>query len=448
MVGGDTVIMKRNKKTHDDEETKKISREDRIYLLRELTKALSEVFTKEKSLLDKTLEKHLGDKSEDLYDSCFSVPLYQKWQAAYAIQEFTNRKCQNVKLVSYSSSAEKLKAPSYQEVEVKRDIMKPIVTFGWRFFKWKGVSFAACSDFGGRNSSTTFWSHKKDKKKVSQLIAEINEYMKSHNYLKGEKLKVIDGCIFEFLEYSKHSFEEIILDPSFKQELILNLLFPLKNEALCKEFSIPWRRGVLIGGEPGTGKTKLAKVLCNVLDCTVLWVSTESIKEPWEMKQVFEGARMLSPTLIIFEDVDFLGTDREIDRNPILGELLNQLDGNSPNHGIFVLASTNRPNLLDKALANRPGRFDLKLELTKPNRVAREQLINLFMKGKPSTPNIRFDKLAEETNGLTGSHIQEVITYGILDALYSGSRVLTEENLRKGLYSVKGRDNRNNVMSR
>jgi len=421
--------------------------QDRIGLLRDLSKALMEVFTRKKTLFDEMMEKYLRDQVENLYKTTFSVPTFQKWQACYAVQEYLKENAKTLRTVSFNCEAEKLSPPSYQEVEVKRNVHQPLLVFGWKFYKWKGIPVVSVSDYKGRTSETTFYVNKKNKHAVSDLISAIRFYMKDHNYFRGEKLKVVDGCLFEFLEYPKLSFDEIVLDPVFKEELTLNLLFPIKNEALCKEFSIPWRRGVLIGGEPGTGKTKLSKVLCNVLDCTVLWVSTESIGQAWEMKQVFEGARLLSPTLIIFEDVDFLGTDREIDRNPILGELLNQLDGNSPNYGIFVLASTNRPNLLDRALANRPGRFDLKLELTKPDLEARKKLIKLFIIGKTLDPSLNLERLAEDTQGLTGSHIQEVITYGMLDALHLNSRVLRNENLSKGLSSVKGRGKKNELSS-
>lgn len=418
---------------------------DRLDILRDLTKALNEVFTKKLSLLDETLENLLGDKVENLSTTTFSVPLYQKWQACFAVQEYLAANSKDLKVTRYVSSGEKLVPPSYMEIEIKRNTFKSLLLMGWRFFEWRGIKISAMSDFLGKSAETTFWSNKKDYPKVLELIQEIRAFMKEHNYFKGEKLKVVEGCFFEFLEYPTHSFDEIILDPKFKEELVLNLLFPMENEDLCKEYSIPWRRGILIGGEPGTGKTKLAKVLCNLLKCTVLWVSTESITQAWEMKQLFEGARLLSPTLIIFEDVDFLGTDREIDRNPILGEMLNQLDGNSPNYGIFVLASTNRPNLLDRALANRPGRFDLKLELTKPDLEARKQLITLFMKGKKFDVSIDLNRFAADTEGLTGSHIQEVITYGMLDALKSNFRILRTENIMKGLRSVKGKDQKNDM---
>jgi len=137
------------------------------------------------------------------------------------------------------------------------------------------------------------------------------------------------------------------------------------------------------------------------------------------------------------EDIDFFGQDRAIERSPVIGELLNQLDGNAPNDGIFIMASSNRPGLLDKALANRPGRFDLKLEVKLPDLESRKQMVKLFSKGKILSRNINLDTLATQTGGFTGAHIQEVFVYAALDSLQKGYSSIKQKSLNKAVTRLK-----------
>jgi AAA+ superfamily predicted ATPase len=426
--------------TQKKEVLKPVSKRD-VELVKELSTALSSIFKNKVDLLEDHLVEYTKSKGLSRNSMVFAVPLYQKWQACNAVFSFLRDKTTYQKICSFNYDCDKLAAPTYTQIEIKREVRKPVLVRGWFFFKHQGVGYGSYLDYEGKTAELVLYYNKKHEAPAIELINELRTYMQEHNIFKNERLKVTDGVVLEFLEYPKLSFDDIILEKKLKEEIFLNLIFPLNNEELCKEHKIPWRRGIILGGSPGTGKTKLAKVLCNVLKCTVIWVTTESITGPYDVKMVFEAARYLNPTLMVFEDIDFLGKDRELEHSPVLGELLNQLDGNAPNHGIFVLASSNRPGLLDKALANRPGRFDVQLELNPPEINERRQLIQLFSKDKKLCPDWNPEDLALKSNGLTGAHIQELFTYATLYSLQQGAKTITSESLNKALIHFKEKPN-------
>lgn len=231
---------------------------------------------------------------------------------------------------------------------------------------------------------------------------------------------------FDFLECAELDWDDVILTKEMKEDIILNTVFALDNGVECVVSGIPWRRGLLFGGIAGTGKTQVCRVLCNKVPegVTVIWATPKALYETTCVSLLFEAVRYLRPTLLIIEDIDFIGTDRSMDSSDILGELLTQLDGNDPNHGVFVVATTNRPNLLDVALANRPSRFDVKMEFEAPNANERVKLIKLFTKDMKFEKVVDYSGLSAMMDGLTGAHIKEAFVYAQLKALREGRKAL------------------------
>jgi len=269
----------------------------------------------------------------------------------------------------------------------------------------------------------------------SDIEIKRGKSMYKNNFFKGEKLEYLPYSRLGFLKYPKMDWSSLILKRELKEEIDLNILFPLKNRKLCEKHKLPWRRGVLIAGVPGTGKTQLGRILCNVLDgITIIWVTCKAVHDSSRIRTLFEMARKFAPTLIVMEDLDFFGHDREFITNPIVGELLNQLDGSTPNRGVFVLATTNRPHLLDQALADRPSRFDVKIIFEVPELKERRAMVELFSQGKP----IEFQEhIAKSTEKLTGSHIKEVINYATLLALKERSIKVEKSHIIKALKKIR-----------
>lgn len=406
-------------------------------LLQKLAKEINNLGHKD--LLEEWSFKYLKVEDSETESISINEPCFKKWQLSYACFHYLEKTASDFIIKAYDSDYRNFQAPSYAEIEIKRGKYEPLPSDAYLYFRKNDIGFILHLYLEGRANNFKLFFNKAHRDQALTLIKEIRKFMSEHNYYKGEKLQITDGYDISFLEYPKLLFEDLVIENKILEEIKLNLIALIENPGICKKYKIPWRRGILLSGEPGTGKTKLGKILCNTLKCTVLWITPVSVDGAWEMKQIFEAARYLSPTLIIFEDVDFLGADREISRNPILGELLNQLDGNAPNNGVFVLASSNRPGLLDKALAFRPGRFDLKLELELPNENLRKKLIDLFSQGKEfEVPLETWGKeIVAVTTGMTGAQIQEMFTYAAIRSCFNGDSKIKKESLLSAVEKIR-----------
>jgi len=385
---------------------------------------------------DKDCEEFFGVPQIKIISIETEFPLYQQTQACYAINKFLEE-AKIFKIVGYEG--EEHSAPKYQEMEIKRGVTMPLLVSAWIFAEWRKTKIVVHPFFEGNYSEFCVFALKDNGKIVHDFSAEVKKWMKKNNFLRGERLEYLPRSTFGFLDYNKKfEWESVILPKKLKEKVMLNIVFPLDNEKLCIKHNIPWRRGVLLAGIAGTGKTQLARVLCNVLDnkTTVIWATPKALYDAEKVKDLFEAARYFSPSLLIIEDIDFIGKSRDYVTDPIVGELLTQLDGNSPNHGVFVLATSNRPELLDKALLERPSRFDVKLMFNVPDSVHRLIMVKHFSVGK-RFKGVTYEDIAGMTSGFTGAYIKEVITYGTLLSLKEGKKVIEKSHLTQAIFEVR-----------
>lgn len=169
------------------------------------------------------------------------------------------------------------------------------------------------------------------------------------------------------------------------------------------------KRGVLLHGPPGTGKTLSAMYLASQMPGrTVLLMTGRSISA---LESACRLARMLTPATIILEDVDLIATEREhqmVTANALLFELLNQMDGLADDADLLFVLTTNRPDILEPALAARPGRIDQAIEVPPPDPACRRRLLELYGKGLQSR-DVDWDRLVERTAGASGAFIRELL---------------------------------------
>lgn len=407
-------------------------------VIREFAKILTEFVGEYSSFFKKEFEKFFGAKIDKICGIEHIYKEYERSQAIYALNKFVNEKCNLIKIINIDED-EGLITPSYEEVRIGRNEYKKLLTTGEMFLKWKGIKMVLSIDFKGDwQRKSTLYFKVEHSEKAEKFTEEFRNFMQNYNLLKGEKLVFLKDYKFDFLKYPDLDWDDVILKEEIKEEILLNAIFPLDNEVDCLNCGIPWRRGLLFGGVAGTGKTQVCRVLCNKIPegVTVIWATPKALYETTCISLLFEAARYLRPTLLIIEDVDFIGTDRSVDNDDILGELLTQLDGNDPNHGVFVVATTNRPQLLDVALANRPSRFDVKIEFGVPDSNERVKLIKLFTKNmnfenEGDESSIDYEKLSAIMEGLTGAHIKEVFVYAQLKALREGRKELRLDDISK-----------------
>jgi len=173
-----------------------------------------------------------------------------------------------------------------------------------------------------------------------------------------------------------------------------------------------------------TGKTLIAKALANQVNSTFVWVTADDVKYPEHISHIYNMARELAPTIVLFEDIDYIGKQRDKwdsgSFDKITGELLNQMDGLQSNEGIITIATSNYPKALDKALRNRPGRFDIRVKFELPDDELRGLMFKLFF-DKIEVLDVTIDDMVEKTYGYTGAYIKELVVASIMLAVSSDS---------------------------
>lgn len=407
---------------------------------------LLEMMGKYRSLREQRFAEFFVTDEKDMSRIHINYPPYQRSEAIYAHNRFLDEQIKfgNIKnpirIETYEGCKEV--SPSYETIQIAREKYENFLVEGYQYFVWNDIRLIQEVYFSGSSRYVHLYFRKADTKIVTEFLAQLRLFMKGNALFKGEKLLFTHRGWVELLEYPKLDWSDVILSPQIKREFELNLLTPLNEGVDCIVKGIPWRRGLLLGGLAGTGKTQVCRILCNQLkDVTVLWATPKAVRDEDDIAMLFDAARHYYPTLIIIEDIDFIGTSRDFSQDPSLGELLNQLDGNDPNFGIFVIATTNRPEMLDNALANRPSRFDVLIEFKLPDKESCKNLIKLFSKNMVFDKELNLENLALSMKDLTGAQIKESIIYAKLVAIHNSKEIVTIEDVLKRAASYKPKNN-------
>jgi hypothetical protein len=230
------------------------------------------------------------------------------------------------------------------------------------------------------------------------------QFTQEHNYLRGRSF-FADG---EIIEQGKcWTWDDILLSQAVKRSIQTHVQDFLANRQRLRNLGVKCRRGLILSGAPGTGKTLLGKVLSSILDVSFMWVLPRHIVNQKSFQEILSVARYVAPTVVFLEDLDLFAEEREGNKWLGLGELMNQLDGVQDNDDIVTIATTNRLEVVEKALRNRPGRFDRIVEIGPMDEPCRRQMFARLL----SRSTIREDEMArliDATAGYTGAQIQEL----------------------------------------
>jgi transitional endoplasmic reticulum ATPase len=205
-----------------------------------------------------------------------------------------------------------------------------------------------------------------------------------------------------------------------KRELNMSIEWPLKYSELFQQLGIKQPKGILLVGPPGTGKTLLAKALATESEANFISIKGPELLSKWVgesekgIREIFRKARQAAPCIIFFDEIDAIAPVRGSgfgDSNVterMISQLLTEMDGLEELKGVVVVAATNRPDMVDPALL-RPGRFDKIIRLGWPNYETRVAIFEVHLRGKPIASDVNVHKLAELTEGFTGSDIAYVV---------------------------------------
>ncbi|KKQ33380.1 MAG: ATP-dependent zinc metalloprotease FtsH [candidate division TM6 bacterium GW2011_GWF2_37_49] len=207
----------------------------------------------------------------------------------------------------------------------------------------------------------------------------------------------------------------------------------LKNPQKFERLGAKIPRGILLSGAPGNGKTLLAKAVAGESSRPFFSISGSDFVEVFvgvgasRVRDLFAQAKKHSPCIIFIDEIDAVGRQRGIglgggndEREQTLNQLLSEMDGFSTEAGaIIVLAATNRPDVLDKALL-RPGRFDRIIEVPYPDLVSREEILNVHSKNVKLDPEVNLSKIARGTPGFSGADLENLINEAALLASKTG----------------------------
>lgn len=212
-----------------------------------------------------------------------------------------------------------------------------------------------------------------------------------------------------FENIQKSSLDTLVLAPGLKEELRRDATTFFSSEERYASHDIPWKRGLLLTGPPGNGKTHAIKGLVNALGKSCLYVRSfacEGTSDQRNIRAVFRRAREVSPCLLILEDLDSLVTDEN------RAFFLNELDGFAENHGLMVLATTNHPERLDPAIVDRPSRFDRKYLFDLPALAERRAYLHRWNDGLRPALRVAaatIEQAAEHTGGFSFAYLKELV---------------------------------------
>jgi hypothetical protein len=219
--------------------------------------------------------------------------------------------------------------------------------------------------------------------------------------------------------------DHIVLPQEVMAVVERNVLGLLAHADILRRAGRTTRHGVLLYGPPGTGKTLVTRYLaCACPRYTVILLTGREMKL---LRPSCQLARLLAPSLVVLEDVDLVATDRRQDRhNTLLHELMDEMDGLGPKTDCIFLLTTNRAELLESALAARPGRVDQAIYFPLPDRACRRRLFTLFARGL-DLAGVDLEALLERTEGASPAFLQELFRKA---ALFAAERGEQSEPLR------------------
>ncbi len=255
------------------------------------------------------------------------------------------------------------------------------------------------------------------------------------------------------------SFEDVAGQEEAKEALQEIVEF-LHNPAKYKEIGASVPKGALLVGPPGTGKTLLAKAVAGESKVPFFSISGSEFVEMFvgmgaaRVRDLFKQAKEKAPCIVFIDEIDTIGKSRNAggfggndEREQTLNQLLTEMDGFEADKGVVILAATNRPETLDKALL-RPGRFDRRIPVELPDLAGREAILKVHAKRVKLEEGVDFNAIARATSGASGADLANIINESALRAVKMGRKAIVQSDLEESVEVViAGYQRKNAVIS-
>ncbi|MBO8463109.1 MAG: ATP-dependent zinc metalloprotease FtsH [Firmicutes bacterium] len=232
------------------------------------------------------------------------------------------------------------------------------------------------------------------------------------------------------------------------KEALAEIVDFLHNPKKYAEIGAKLPKGALLVGPPGTGKTLLAKAVAGEAKVPFFSISGSEFVEMFvgmgaaRVRDLFKQAQEKAPCIVFIDEIDAIGKKRDSgglggndEREQTLNQLLTEMDGFDGSSGVVILAATNRPETLDKALL-RPGRFDRRIPVELPDLKGREQILKVHLKAIRASDNININTIARATSGASGAEIANIVNEAALRAVRQGRRVVQQDDLEESVETV------------
>ena len=268
-------------------------------------------------------------------------------------------------------------------------------------------------------------------RKSSKLLNNMQSFTRRSSQVKQE-------------EISKITFDDVagLNDESDELREIVSFL---KNPQILIELGAVTPKGILLVGPPGTGKTLLARAIAGEANVPFFSISASEFVEMFvgvgasRVRDLFHSASTKAPCIVFIDEIDSIGRQRGAgigggndEREQTLNQLLTEMDGFASNSGVIVIAATNRPDVLDRALL-RPGRFDRRIEISLPDRYARYKILSVHARTKPLSDSVKLNEWASKTPGFSGADLQNFLNEAAIIAARNEKTIISSNELEIAL---------------
>ncbi|MBR3329328.1 ATP-dependent zinc metalloprotease FtsH [Candidatus Saccharibacteria bacterium] len=256
----------------------------------------------------------------------------------------------------------------------------------------------------------------------------------------------------------KVTFKDVAGNESAKQDLTEIVDF-LKSPKKYEKLGAKIPRGVLLAGDPGTGKTLMARAVAGEADVPFFSISGSEFAEMFvgvgasRVRDLFSKAKKNAPSIIFIDEIDAVAHKRDArggagrEDEQTLNQILVEMDGFDNDSGVIVMAATNRVDMLDKALL-RPGRFDRHVNVTLPERKDRLEILKVHFKGKPVEENVDLESLAKKTAGSSGADLANIANEAAITAAREGHKAISNKDVTEAFERVAiGPERKSKVMN-